>query len=195
MARHGTRIREGVKVNCLAFQEHLRPYLDGELGIDETIAASAHLGACPRCSILVERERRSRLLLRYQPAESAPAQLRGRIAARCRGEGREGHVRSWLAAFGAVAMTALTAVLMLLPPCAPSPLVSQFVGAHIAYARIEGPAEFASGDRTQLAAWFQERTGLRIAIPDYSPDGLRLVAGRLADMEEARTLGHISTWY
>lgn len=171
-------------MTCREFQAHVTPYVDGELGVDQTAAAHAHLAECHGCGGLVERQRRFRSLLRRQPRERAPAEFRARLAARCRLKARWRRGQPWLAASGVVAAAGLMASLWLPALRAPSPLLSQLVGTHIAYAQINAPAEFASDDPIQLAAWFQERAGFRVALPDYSPGGIRLVGGRLADIEE-----------
>src|SRR6266849_4848905 len=75
-------------MNCREFLEHLPPYVDGELGVAETVAAQTHLTECPRCQRLVEQERQFRQLLRRQPQESAPPEFRARVRARIRREAR-----------------------------------------------------------------------------------------------------------
>ena len=42
----------------------------------------------------------------------------------------------------------------------------------------------ASSDRAEVEAWFRQRAGLRVTVPDYSPAGIRLIGGRLADAHE-----------
>ncbi len=62
-------------MNCQDFETRLPPYVDGELGVDETLATETHAAECPRCQALVERERHFRQLLRRQPREAAPPEL------------------------------------------------------------------------------------------------------------------------
>lgn len=40
-------------MNCLELDARLHPYVDGELSVDETAAADAHVGACATCAALV----------------------------------------------------------------------------------------------------------------------------------------------
>lgn len=175
-------------MTCQEFELHLPAYVDGELGVAETLAAGAHAGECPRCQGLAEHERRFRLLLRRQPRESAPPEFRARLLARWRQEARRRGVRTWLLAATPAAAAAGLVLVVLLPGLGPArPLVQDLVATHIAYAQLERPAEFASEDRTQLEAWFQERARLRITVPDYSPAGIRLVGGRIAEVRERGT--------
>lgn len=174
-------------MTCQQFQLHLAAYVDGELGVADTLAAETHTRECPRCRDLAEQERRFRLLLCRQPRESAPLEFRARILARCRQEARRRRRRTWLLAVTPAAAAAVLVVTVLLPGFRSSPsLIQDLVAAHIAFAQIERPAEFVSDDRTQVAAWFQSRAGLRVAVPDYTPAGIRLVGGRIAELRERR---------
>lgn len=176
-------------MNCQEFQNFLHPYIDGELGVNETLAADAHSGGCPRCRSLAERERQFRQLLRRQPRESAPHELRARIVSRVRRSARVAVLRQWLVA-PALAALAAGVVMTLIPPVSrqPASLISQLVDTHIAYTQIEQPAEFASTDRLEVKEWFWQRAGLRATVPDYSPSGIRLVGARIAGANERKAV-------
>lgn len=172
-------------MNCQEFQTYLHPYVDGELGVDETLAANAHTAECSRCRNLVERERQFRQLLRRQPGEPAPAEFRARIVSRVRRSARVAVLRPWLIA--PLAAAAVLIVMFVLPGTRqPAPLVGELVDKHIAYAQIERPAEFASTDRLEVEEWFRQRAELRVTVPDYSPSGIRLVGARIAVANERR---------
>ncbi|HEU5321706.1 MAG TPA: hypothetical protein VFX28_12930, partial [Methylomirabilota bacterium] len=57
---------------------------------------------------------------------------------------------------------------------------------HIAYTQVARPAELASADPAEVAAWFQDRAGLRVIVPDYASAGIQLVGARLADAHERK---------
>ncbi len=173
-------------MTCQEFQRHLPAFVDGELGVEETLTVETHAGECPRCQGLTEHERRFRQLLRRQPRESAPAEFRARVLARCRQEARRRGLRTGLLVATPAAAAALVVALLLPGLRATAPLVEDLVAAHIAYAQLERPAEFASDDRAQLEAWFRERARLRVTVPDYSPAGIRLVGGRITEVRERR---------
>ncbi|MBI4560894.1 MAG: zf-HC2 domain-containing protein [Candidatus Rokubacteria bacterium] len=174
-------------MNCQDFQNSLHPYVDGELGIDETVAADVHGAQCPRCRSLVSRERHLRQLLRRQPRESGPPELRARIASGVRRSARLVVARRWLLAPGLAALAAgLVMALVVSRGRQPAPLVDQLVDTHIAYAQIEQPAEFASTDRLEVKEWFRQRAGFRVTVPDYSPSGIRLVGARIAVANEQK---------
>jgi len=167
-------------MNCIEFEARLHPYVDGELELNEVAAAEAHLAQCEQCQGRAERERQSRQLLRRQPRESAPPEFRAQIRARIRRSARLAAIRPWLV--GTAAAAAVLLVVSLLPGLRPAPsLVTDLVGKHITYAQIEQPAEFASEDPPAVEAWFRQRAGLRVTVSDYSPSGIRLVGGRLAE--------------
>jgi mycothiol system anti-sigma-R factor len=170
-------------MNCAEFDARVNPYVDGELEATDMTAADAHLVQCPECQSRVERERQFRQLLRRQPRESAPPELRALLRTRIRRSARIVAIRPWLV--GTAAAAAVVLVVALLPEFRPaSSLVSDLVSKHITYAQIEQPAEFASQDPRAVEAWFRERAGLRVTVADYSPSGIRLVGGRLAEADD-----------
>jgi len=173
-------------MNCQEFEGHLHPYVDGELGVDAAFAAHVHTVDCPGCRSLAERERRFRQLLRRQPRESAPPEFRARILALCRREGRRSLIRPWLAAPALAVAAALVVALALPGLLRTEPLVTDLVDKHITFSQIEGPAEFLSADREDVKQWFLRRAGLRVTVPDYSRNGIRLVGARLAEAGERR---------
>jgi len=172
-------------MNCMEFEARLHPYVDGELEMSEMAAAEAHLAQCVECAGAAERERRFRQFLRRQPRETAPPEFRAVIRTRIRRSARVAAIRPWLV--GTVAAAAVLLVVVLLPGLRPGPsLVTELVGKHITYAQIEQPAEFTSQDPRAVEAWFRQRADLRVTVADYSPSGIRLVGGRLAEADQSK---------
>jgi mycothiol system anti-sigma-R factor len=169
-------------MTCREFQTHAAPYVDGELGVDQTLAAQAHVADCPRCAALSERERQFRQLLRRQPREGAPPEFRARILAALRRDARTARLRRWAPpALATAALAASLVVLLLHPAVFRSPgLVGELVAQHVVYAQVERPAEYVSSDQAALEDWLRQRAGFRVTVPDYSQAGIRLVGGRLA---------------
>ena len=172
-------------MNCIEFEARVHPYIDGELEMNDMAAAEAHLAQCAECQGHVERERQFRQLLRRQPRESAPPEFRAMIRTRIRRSARVTALRPWLV--GTAAAAAVLLVVFLLPGLRPaSSLVTDLVSKHITYAQIEQPAEFASEDPHAVEVWFRQRAGLRVTVSDYSPSGIRLVGGRLAEADDRK---------
>jgi mycothiol system anti-sigma-R factor len=174
-------------MNCHEVQTHAPPYVDGELGIDETMALKAHLGTCARCCQAVEGEQQFRQLLRRQPRESAPAELRARIVTGCRREARRARLSPWI--LGPALGAAAAALVLAVGPSVlqPTPaVVPGLVATHAAYAEIDRPAEFLSTDPKAVEAWFREQGRLRVTVADYSRAGIQLVGARLATVEARR---------
>ncbi len=172
-------------MNCIEFEARLHPYVDGELEMNAMPAAEAHVALCAECQGRVDRERQFRQLLRRQPRESAPPEFRALIRARIRRSARLAGIRPWLVGTAAAA-AALLLVLLVPGIRSTSPLVTDLVSKHITYAQIEQPAEFASQDPRAVEAWFRQRAGLRVTVSDYSPSGIRLVGGRLAEADDRK---------
>lgn len=175
-------------MSCEAFDTRIHAYVDGELDVSDTLAVEAHVAACPACRAGLEREQRLRALLRRQPREAAPAELRAAVVTAVRGAVRRRARRPWLgaAAAAATAAAAVLAVTWLGPARETAAVVGQLVDTHIAYAQLDRPAEFASSRPAEVGAWFLERAALRVTVPDYSMAGIRLVGGRVADVGARR---------
>jgi mycothiol system anti-sigma-R factor len=174
-------------MNCTEFEASLHPYVDGELSVDGMAAADSHAAECRGCAALARRERDFRDLVRRQPRETAPPELRAKILARVRREQRHRAWRPWLVASGLAAAMAVLVVVAVLPALRPAaPLLGELVDKHIAFAQIERPMELATSDRGEIEAWFRQRAGLRVTVPDYSPAGIHLMGARLADARERK---------
>jgi anti-sigma factor (TIGR02949 family) len=172
-------------MNCAEVRARLDAYVDGELAAGETTAIDAHCGACESCEWLARGEREFRRTVLRKPREAAPPELRARIVRDIRRQTRIRTARWTLVPAVAVATVIVLAVLLPWSRQAP-PLVVDLVDKHIAYSQIDRPAEFATGDRSEVAAWFVTRAGMRVTVPDYSPSGIRLVGARLADAHERK---------
>lgn len=171
-------------MNCTELESCLHPYVDGELDVGETVKAAAHVAECLGCRGRVAREREFRQILRRQPRESAPHDLRESIRARLGRSVRWAALRPWLAASTLAAVFAGVAFLSALRPA--TPLVSELVDTHIAFTQMEESSEFASADPRAVEAWFRERARLRVPVADYSMEGMRLVGARVAQANEHR---------
>lgn len=172
-------------MTCNEVRAKLHAYVDGELPVSEITDVDGHCMECRQCAALARSEREFRQLLRRQPREPAPSELRARILRRVRRQSVVAQSRRWLLAPAAAAFAAAV-VMMLLPARTPPPLVADLVDKHIAYAQIERPAELASADPREVMEWFQSRAGMRVTVPDYSPAGIHLAGARLAEAQERR---------
>jgi mycothiol system anti-sigma-R factor len=175
-------------MNCLEIEARLHPYVDGELSVDDTAAADAHVATCASCGALARRERAFRQLLGRQPRESAPPELRARVMTSLQRDARRQPARrvAWLVASALAAVIVFFVALGLPSRREPAPLLAALVDKHIAYAQLERPAELASGNRVEVAEWFSQRAGMRVTVPDFSGAGIHLVGARLADADARR---------
>lgn len=175
---------------CCEFEPILQAFVDGELDVQTMTAAQAHASSCPECHARADGERRFRHLLRQQPREAAPPELRARLLGLTRLERRRAAWRVWLGV-PTLAAAAFLVVALLMPRVLPvgppvGRLVETLVDKHLAYARIESPAEFASSDSGAVAAWLRDRIRMRVPVPDYSHDGLRLVGARISETDQQK---------
>lgn len=173
---------------CQDFATRLNAYVDGELDVSDMLAADTHAATCSACRNRAAGERRLRELLRRQLRETAPPELRARILSQVRRETVRAMRRRWLAGTAAAAAVVVVGLGVLFtsgrPPANGASVVARLVDTHSAYAQLEGPAEFASTAPADVEAWFRQRAGLRMTVPDYTPAGIRLVGGRVAAVAE-----------
>ncbi len=173
-------------MDCAEIQPYLEPYADDELGVSEQVAVEAHLTRCAACREHVAEHRRFRRLLRRQPREAASPELRARVRRAVRRRAIRRASAPWIAAVAAAAVVVAVYVSVtrsMLPwpaPVAP-PIVTELVGKHLAYAQIDSPVELAAIEGGVVSEWFQKRLGVRVPVPDYTPAGIRLLGGRIAD--------------
>jgi anti-sigma factor (TIGR02949 family) len=171
-------------MTCAEVQARLHAYVDGELTVSDISELDGHCVECRECAACVAAERELRQLLRRQPRDAVPPELRARIFHRVRREAAVATARRGLPV-SALAAAAIVAAL-LLPARTPPSLVAELVDKHIAYAELERPAELATADPREVADWFRSRAGMRVTVPDYSPAGIHLTGARLAEAHERR---------
>ena len=171
-------------MTCAEVRARLHAYVDGELTVSDMTELDGHCVECRECAARVAAERELRQLLRRQPRDAAPVELRARILHHVRREAAVAMARRWLPVPALVA--AAIVVALLLAARTPPPLIAELVDKHIAYAELERPAELATSDSREVADWFRSRAGMRVTVPDYSPAGIHLTGARLAEAHERR---------
>lgn len=175
-------------MTCQELRACLGAHLDGELDLSLSLAADEHLAFCMACQWAYARERELRTLLRTRfPREGAPAALRERIRGaltKVERGARVGARRRWFYwAVPAAALVLLALGVGLWPRSAP-PVVSELVAKHVMYSRLDAPAEIVSASHEAVSGWFKGKVRFDVAVPDFSPSGIRLVGGRLAELSD-----------
>jgi len=170
-------------MTCQELRACLGAHLDGELDLSLSLAADEHLAFCVSCQWAYAGERELRTLVRTRfPREGAPAALQERIRgalARAERGTRIGAQRRW--SYWAVPAAALVLVALgvgLWQRSAPPPVVRELVAKHAMYSRLDAPAEIVSASQEAVAGWFKGKVRFDVAVPDFSPSGIRLVGGR-----------------
>ena len=171
-------------------EDELQAFVDDRLEGDRRAAVEAHLAAHPELAERVAAERRQRAILRSRLdakfAEPVPARLR---IANLRAARRTFWARGWASAAAAVVLFAAgatagwfaNAIAPVPPSLAPTASVAQ--SAHAAYrtfvVEVAHPVEVGVQQEAHLLQWLSKRLGRKLAAPDLSPFGYRLMGGRL----------------
>lgn len=177
---------------CAAFRHFVTAYVDGELVGEDHAALEAHLGSCPSCRLLLEREEATVAQLREaHPTQEAPARLRARVEAILAAPRRRSKRWGWWTSAAGLSAAVLAGITLrerpsavdVLPESA-SAFAAMAADTHLRYARGQLPLEVQSDRPERVSQWFAGRVPFHLALPDY-PVGpgeqkfYRLEGGRL----------------
>ncbi len=182
--------RDTPRSNFPIGENELQAFIDERLDDERRAVVDAHLAHHPELAERVAQERRQRAMLRSRLdakfAEPIPARLR---IANLQAARRTFRLRSWGSAAAAIALfvTGATAgwfaneIAPVPRPVAPTASVAQ--GAKAAYrtfvVEVAHPVEVGAQQEAHLLQWLSKRLGRKLAAPDLSRFGYRLMGGRL----------------
>jgi anti-sigma factor RsiW len=163
--------------------------LDGELDAAQAAALEAHRADCPICQAAQTELLRARELVRREPYEVMPDDMRARVIARLRQAApssvspvRRRWSWKWLGGpslgFGlGAACAAAISFLVLLPER--SDLVGQVVADHIRALQPGHLEDVVSTDQHTVKPWFDGRIDFAPPVKDFAAQGFPLKGGRL----------------
>ena len=171
-------------------EDELQAFVDERLDGGRRAAVEAHLALHPELAERVAQERRQRAMLQSRLdakfAEPIPARLR---IAHLRAARRTFWARGWSSAAAAVVLFVSGATAgwfandIAPAPLAVAPTASVAQGAQAAYrtfvVEVAHPVEVGVQQETHLLQWLSKRLGRKLAAPDLSPFGYKLMGGRL----------------
>lgn len=171
-------------------EDELQAFVDERLDGERRAAVEAHLANHPELAERVALERRQRAILRSRLeakfAEPIPTRLR---IAHLRASRRTSWTNGWPRAAAAIALftAGVTAGWFAhqVSPAAlpPAPTASVAQGAQAAFrtfvVEVAHPVEVGVQQEAHLLQWLSKRLGRKLAAPDLSPFGYRLMGGRL----------------
>jgi len=165
--------------------------LDGELDAAQAAALEAHRAGCAICQAALAELLRARELLRREPYETTPDDVRERVMARLRQAEppppptpvrRWGWVFPSLGGFGlGAACAAALAFLFVLPQR--GDLAAQLVAGHIRALQPGHLEDVVSTDQHTVKPWFDGRLDFAPPVRDFAADGFPLKGGRLDYLE------------
>ena len=171
-------------------EDELQAFVDERLDGGRRAAVEAHLALHPELAERVAQERRQRAMLQSRLdakfAEPIPARLR---IAHLRAARRTFWARGWSSAAAAVVLFVSGATAgwfandIAPAPLAVAPTARVAQGAQAAYrtfvVEVAHPVEVGVQQETHLLQWLSKRLGRKLAAPDLSPFGYKLMGGRL----------------
>ena len=165
--------------------------LDGELDAAQAAALETHRANCPICQAAQQALLHTRALLRAEPYEATPDDVRARVMARLRQVAPQAapaarlHARrrwTWLRGPGlgfglGAACAAAIALLVVLPE--QDELAGAAVAAHIRALQPGHLEDVVSTDQHTVKPWFDGRIDFAPPVRDFTAEGFPLKGGRL----------------
>jgi anti-sigma factor RsiW len=161
--------------------------LDGELDAAQAAALEAHRAGCPICQAAQAELLRARTLMRGEPYETTPDDVRARVMARLRqseprpapaAEPRPRWVLPSLGGFGLGALCAAGLAFVVLFP-RQGDLDEMVVASHIRALQPGHLEDVVSTDQHTVKPWFDGRLDFAPPVRDFAAEGYPLRGGRL----------------
>jgi anti-sigma factor RsiW len=171
----------------------MHPYLDGALDVKESVLVDEHLQGCESCreAILAERA----LLSLFHAAGVVPpapaytaASLRAALEREVRQSVRQRRKSRvpWIAAVAGFAIAVVGLVLLGNTRHQTPDLVQLAVQHHQLSLRQPDALDVVDDDPAVVSHWLERRLNFDIDIPRNTPEGFRLVGGRVAQTADIR---------
>lgn len=183
-------------MNCDDIQKRVHGYVDGELDPMESLEIEKHLGGCPDCGPVYEREQALHaLMVAHANYHVAPEHLGDRVRAALRttvGTHARASTSTWrrlsmgtALAFAVVATWGLTSLLS--PPREQHEILRGVIADHVRSLMANHLTDVASSDEHTVKPWFNGKLDFSPPVNDLTRKGFSLVGGRL-DYLDNRTV-------
>ena len=186
-------------MSCNDFRPFLGAYIDDEVDEREAAEFESHLDSCGACRAELETQLRiKRTMQQALGDDAAPEELKERVLAgmseidaeREGDEPTSSRSRPLAALAAAIPlMLGVSVILWLMPSLTVAPVESgqpPVVENTVDWHRQAFPVEVPGPDRSHVATWFDGKVEFPVRIPEFKKEGVRLVGGRIAHVQDRR---------
>lgn len=173
---------------CSEIKRYFYPYLDGELGIKETLLVQGHLEECYECKRIVEIEKAFLMKIKGLKISTSPGfeeRIKEGLNKRCKSIPSH---RSFIAAgFILFLFIAGSALFYLVNNKKGMPdIASASVTEHLSYLRGTLPLDITASNPEEISRWFRKKIDFNLLFPKIASKEITLVGGRLAILNGKR---------
>jgi len=170
-------------MSCVAWNDKLEAYFDGELSAEESRVLSRHLRECPACATDSLGRVQQKLAVRAAGQRFTPdPALRLRVEKMIASRKPSPWSRRWLAALATAVAVLIVGAFFIVSnhTGAQQQVLGELADLHVATLASSNPVDVISTDRHTVKPWFEGKVPFTFNLPELRDSPFTLVGGKVA---------------